>query len=42
MINNIDSRAISTLRLPLIIGVICIHARLGGGNFGITVRRRIW
>lgn len=32
MISKIDSKAISDLRLPLIIGVICIHVRLGGGE----------
>lgn len=30
MISELDSKAISVLRLPLIVGVVFIHARLGG------------
>ena len=31
MISNVDSKVISVLRLPLIIGVVLIHANIGGG-----------
>lgn len=33
MISDVDSKIISVLRLPLIIGVVLIHANLGGGGF---------
>lgn len=32
MITKLDSSVISALRFPLIIGVVCIHSRYGGGN----------
>lgn len=32
MINSLDSKVISVLRLPLIIGVVCIHSMLDGGG----------
>lgn len=33
MISDVDSKVISVLRLPLIIGVVLIHASLDGGGF---------
>lgn len=31
MIDKLDSKVISLLRFPLIVGVVCIHSRMGGG-----------
>ena len=42
MITKLDSSVISALRFPLIIGVVCIHSRYGGGQFTKFVRWYMW